>query len=82
MSHRSVPMSLCHTPSHKIRPEVMSVIPSKTFKSVVLPPPEGPKMETISPLPISKLMSFKTVFSLYCFFDVLKHNHCSYTPVL
>ena len=51
----SLPFSLLtHLPSTKTSPLVKLSIPPKIFKQVVFPAPEGPKIQTNSPLFILK----------------------------
>ena len=49
------------TPSTITSPNVGLSIPPKIFKQVVLPAPEGPKIQTSSPLLIVKLASCKAL---------------------
>ena len=48
---------LTRLPSSSMTPAVGRSSPAMHFRSVVLPHPEGPTMQTSSPVPIVKLMS-------------------------
>ena len=70
----SMGSAVMSSPLYSIVPASASTRPRIRFKSVVFPQPEGPRMETISPSPISRLIFSRTVRPSYVFFKFSSFN--------
>ena len=70
----SMGSAVMSSPLYSIVPASASTSPRIRFKSVVFPQPEGPRMETISPSPISRLIFSRTVRPSYVFFKFSSFN--------